>query len=168
MEMMRDHGRGQGIWLTAEKAVDPIRPSSRRCSSSEFLDVSVMWLIRETTDVLDNVLEASNVFIVFLPSTEDIDVRINSPAVVMPAMIYLTCLCCRMLGREGGSVDFGATLHNGVVDITIEPLPRPQYDSLPLQFDGVRSAMQTVGNRVYLNESEDRLYFTVSLPISRV
>lgn len=165
MGMMRGYGCGPSVRPDAEATVARIHPDTRQSGGFESLGVDARSLMNGTIDLLGNVLAASNVLVVFLPSIEEIDVRISSPAVVAPAMVYLTSLCCQLLGREGGSLDLGATLRNKVVDITLEPLPRPQCGLLPPQFDEVRRAMESVGNRVSLHESKDRLYFAVSLPV---
>ncbi len=153
MEMTWGLRHGQHLWPNAADATGGV--------------VSIRWLIEGVTDILGGMLEKSNVLVVLTPSTDDVDVQIDTPTVVVPAMVYLLSLCCQLLGQEGGSIDFRATPRTGTVDITMELFPRPHFESLPLQFSDVQGAMRAVGNPVCLHENTDRLYFTISLPHMR-
>lgn len=148
-----------------EKALDKIHLTA---GERGVIDINIRRLIDNTIDPLSKMLHASHVVVIIRPSADKFSVQINSPGVVTPTMIYITSLCCQILGKAGGSIDFGATLRDGVLDITIEPLPKPDYRSLPPQIWDVRDAMLATGNQLYIHESNDRLYFTVSLPRSPI
>jgi hypothetical protein len=146
-----------------EGAFDAI---SAKCKDEQGIDSSVDRLVQDTVESLERMLETSRVMPVIMPSTNGIGIRLGPPTVVIPTMTYLVSLCCQLLAPAGGSIDFGVAREGAMVDITLEPLPRPRLSQLPPEFQTVVKTMESVGNRLRLQRNNGRLYLAVSFVAS--